>query len=281
MCGEQVTIELETERAHPHDKLGQGDILAIEYPDGQTGPELGLIINADCDLANSKIDGTIAYLPIFSFREYLAQFWVPGFLRLTADESARRIVEITKAGSSGTDDLALMLERLPETEAIARLCGLSGVRPKDHSAIADHVRKLIVCRDELSTAYTRFERLCQLHKEPQKHARSHIESARKGMGEGHFFVSDLVGRSDLGFVIRMRRIYSLPEEGVFTSPAAQRAGSSGDRVTAIRFARLGPLYRFKVLQLFAQQFSRIGLPDQVTALSTLAVDDLVANIVEA
>jgi hypothetical protein len=100
------------------------------------------------------------------------------------------------------------------------------------------------------------------------------------MGEGQFFVSDLVGRPELGFVIRMRRIYSLAKESVFTSLAAQRTRSDGDQITAVRFARLRPLYRFKVLQLFAQQFSRIGLPDQVTALSALAVDDLVANMVD-
>lgn len=276
-----VTVEVETERAHPQDERGQGDIISIEYPDGQTGPEIGLVINADCDLANGKIDGTIAYLPIYSFREFLALFWVPGYLKSIANESAIRLVDITKAGASGGDDLNLLLEQMPEEEAITRLCGLSGVKPKDHKAIEGHVHKIAICRDEGLAPYSRFERLCRLHKDPQKHARSLIEGARNTMGEGHFFVSDLIGRQELGFVIRMRRIYSLPEENVFTSVAAQRAGSGGDQVTAIRFARLQPLYRFRVLQLFAHQFSRIGLPDQVTALSVLAVDDLVANIVEA
>jgi hypothetical protein len=105
-----VTVEVETERAHPQDELGQGDIIALEYPEGKTGPELGVVINADCDLANGKTDGTIAYLPIFSFRQYLDLFWAPGHLTTTVAESEHRIVEITKAGSSGADDLAQLLK---------------------------------------------------------------------------------------------------------------------------------------------------------------------------
>lgn len=279
--GQWVIIEEETERVHPHDELGQGDIISLEYPDGKTGPELGLVINADCDLANNKTDGTIAYVPIFSFREYLALFWVPSHLETIANESAKRVVDVTKAGASGTDDLILLLESLSQDEAVDRLCGISGVNKKSRKIIEEHVCKLTICRDKLLAPYARFELLCRLHNDPQKHARTLIESARKSMGDGHFFVSDLVDRPDLGFIIRMRRIYSLPEECVFTSIAAQASGSAGDHVTAVRIARLRPLYRFKVLQLFAHQFSKIGLPDQITALSALAVDELVANIVEA
>ncbi|ODT77378.1 MAG: hypothetical protein ABS76_26690 [Pelagibacterium sp. SCN 64-44] len=88
-------------------------------------------------------------------------------------------------------------------------------------------------------------------------------------------------QSEIGYVVRMRRVYSLPESSVFTNLAEQLSHTSGNYTTAFRCARLAPMYKYKVVQLFAQQFSRIGLPDDVTALSALVVDDLVANIAEA
>ena len=277
--GERVTVEVETEHAPAQDARRQGDIIQLEYPEGETGPSLGLVINADCDLANGKTDGTIAYLPIFNFREYLTLFWVPSHLRSTAITAENEIVKMTNAGSNGVGDLVVMFERLAQDEVQKRLCGLPGVKTGNHANIKAGVCKLSICYDESLTPYTRFQRLCRQHKDPQKHAQSLIESAKKEMGDGHFFLSDLYGRSELGFVIRMRRIYSLPEDEVFTSVAAQCARSTGSRVTGVRFARLRPLYRFKAVQLFANQFSRVGLPDEITALSALVVDDIVSDIV--
>jgi hypothetical protein len=95
------------------------------------------------------------------------------------------------------------------------------------------------------------------------------------MGDGHFFISELIDDANVGFVVRMRRIYTLPEADYFVSTSEQRSRSEGDRPTAVRVGRLTGLYRFKILQLFAQQYSRIGLPDEVTALGSLAIDDLV------
>ncbi|RUX78136.1 hypothetical protein EOA25_38970 [Mesorhizobium sp. M2A.F.Ca.ET.040.01.1.1] len=95
------------------------------------------------------------------------------------------------------------------------------------------------------------------------------------MGDGHFFISEIIDDTNVGFVVRMRRIYTLPEVDYFVSTSVQRSRSDGARPTAVRAGRLTGLYRFKLLQLFAQQYSRIGLPDEVTALGALAIDDLV------
>ncbi|MCB0361003.1 MAG: hypothetical protein KDD44_15245, partial [Bdellovibrionales bacterium] len=78
-----------------------------------------------------------------------------------------------------------------------------------------------------------------------------------------------------------RRIYTLPVAQYFVSESEQKSQSTGDRPTAVRIARLTELYRFRLIQLFAYQFSRVGLPDEVTALSALAVDDLVQRFAGA
>lgn len=269
---------METEHAHPQDDKGQGDILVLEYPDGETGPRLGVLINADCDLAHGKTDGTIAYLPMYTFREYLELFWLPAYLTNVAGESTKRIVELVDAGEGGAGDLEILLDRFSEQEATARLCRMPGVGRKAVAEIASHVARVAMVRDAARSAYGRFEGICGLHKDPRKLARSQIERAYRDMSDGHLFISDLATRPEIGFVIRMRRIHSMPEDRVFTSASAQKAGSDGTYITAARIARLSPQYRYKLLQLFAQQFSRIGLDDEITALSSLAIDDLIANI---
>src|SRR5690606_4470775 len=117
--------------------------------------------------------------------------------------------------------------------------------------------------------------LCANASDPVTYAKTHITAAKKTMGDGHFFISELIDDTNVGFVVRMRRIYTLPEVDYFVSTSEQRSQSEGDRPTAVRVGRLTGLYRFKLLQLFAQQYSRIGLPDDVTALGSLAIDDLV------
>lgn len=190
-----MATNVETERPYLTDKLGQGDILKIEYSREQTGPALGVVINADCDLANGKTDGTVAYLPIYSFREYLAQFFIPAYLERIATESTRRITELTNAGPTGPDDLSILLGLVGEEEATTRLCGLEGVKRKDHNTIGELIRKLCICRDETAEPYNRFERLCRQDSNPQKRARTHIEEAYRGLSDGHFFLSELVDQS--------------------------------------------------------------------------------------
>ncbi|MGT2439080.1 hypothetical protein ACU4GH_28585 [Bradyrhizobium betae] len=95
--------------------------------------------------------------------------------------------------------------------------------------------------------------------------------ALKNMGEGHFFINEIAGLQEIGFVVRMTRIYGIDADDVF--PSLPQLAIAGDqaRVSAVRIAKLTNVYRFKIAQLFAYQFSRIGLPDEITELNEVAV----------
>lgn len=275
-----MSTKAETERAHPTDEWRQGDLISIEYPHAAEGPQLGVIINADCDLEHHKTDGVIAYLALYSFRDFLSEFWFKGHIESVAETAIDRIVDLVRGGSTGRDDLEALMRGLSMDEVAARLRSLEHVKRRDHETIGDQLTKLHICRNSELSFYDRFCALCQEQKDPQKYARAQVEHAKTAMGEGHFFLSELVDRSELGFVVRMRRIYSIAEERAFKSIAAQRSSTTGNDVTAVRIGRLTELYKFKVLQIFAHQFSRVGLPDEITALSSLAIDDLVADILQ-
>lgn len=264
----------ETERISSQEPRGQGDIIRIEWGnDEAAAPHYGVIINADCDLAWGRTDGVIAFLPLYSFHDYLAHFWAGAHIQGVMTTETSAVLQL--AGDTDGEALHQWI-RTSGAESVAdSIKQYKGLRKKDSEKLDRSLRLLAVCLDENETAIMRFRGICAAASEPTSYARSHVLGAKKAMGEGHFFISDLVGDPDVGFVIRLRRIYTIPEQDVFISTSDQMSKSQGNHVTAVRVARLTERYRFKLLQVFSQQYSRIGLNDDVMALSNLAVDDLV------
>jgi hypothetical protein len=273
-----MQVVRETERVRAADDWAQGDIIHIDNPHNvDLAPRLGIIINADCDLAHMKTDGVIAYLPVYTFREYLELFWAQSHVDDVARTAATKVLEVVGDEEQSTANLCDMLRASPQTELVEHLSSAADLKKGDRIALANSLAKLAIASDETLPPLERFSALCRNEKEPERHARKQILDARRAMGDGHFLISEILDQPEVGFVVRMRRIWAVPEDLCFTSTATQRASSRADVLTAVRVARLTPLYRFKVLQIFAQQFSRIGLPDEVTALGDLAIDDLVQS----
>jgi hypothetical protein len=106
----------------------------------------------------------------------------------------------------------------------------------------------------------------------------HAKRALKNLGEGNFFINEIFGLLNVGFVARMRRIYSVDSDCVFSSRSEFASRQMHGTHFGIRIAKLTNLYRFKVAQLFALQFSRIGLPDEITSLNEVAVQAAISNL---
>jgi hypothetical protein len=272
-----VVTQRETERIPPQDAKSQGDIIRVEWPKGEFGPNLGVVINADCDLAHSKTDGVITFLPIYSFHDYLSLFWAPGQVQGVVVSSTKSVLELVN--DADAEGLQAWLRASGPDVVCSSLVEVAKLKKNLALKLERELRRLAIAQDDELSAITRFQRICAAESDPLHYARIQITSAKTTMGEGHFFISDLVDEHSVGFVVRMRRIYTIPDGDYFLSTSEQRTKNWADRPTAIRVARLTELYRFKVLQLFAQQYSRIGLPDEVTALSALAIDDLVTTII--
>lgn len=269
----------ETERTKPTDELRQGDILRLEDGAGRGRiPALGVIINADCDLAHGKLDGVIAYLPMYAFRTYLGRFWAPSFVEEQRRSLIERIRTLCGLDDRGEEDLMRWLACAEVADVIARLSKACDLKGKDAAELADKLERLAICVRPSCEPLAAFASFCQREKNPQQFARKRISHAHSNMGDGHFFVSEIVGESEVGFVVRMRRIYTIDAACCFSSQAAQLASTSGDGLTAVRIARFAPPFRFKLAQLFAYQFSRIGLPDEAAALSSLAIEDMVMQL---
>ena len=271
----------ETERVKPGDDFRQGDILRLEDgPDRLRLSELGIIINADCDLVHGKLDGVIAYLPVYPFHTYLARFWAPSYVDELRRTHLERVKAICNLDDREADELLHWLPKTPLQEIHARLSTSFNLKNKNATDLHDKLEKLAFCTDPDRDPLAVFSWFCHRDKNAEQFARKQIAQAYAGMGDGHFFISEIVGNAGIGFVIRMRRIYTIDADCCFPSQSSRLASTAGDRLTAFRVARLAPPFRFKLAQLFAYQFSRIGLPDEVTALSGLAIEDALHQLLE-
>jgi hypothetical protein len=268
----------ESQLCEPTQKLHQGDIIRIYNVDKLRHPTLGVIINADCDLENEKLDGVIAYLPIFEFEEYLTKFWLSAYVSQRREASLANIARICNLGSQERLDLVDWLSNDSLQAVIVKTKLTTDALKLNKKDTADVNVELTTLHKCLTVGYDRLEILtyfCELKK--PKHidtAKNMVSEAKKNMGDDHFFLSEIVGENKIGFVIRMRRIYTIEADRCFTSEAELRAKLTGSGTAAGRKARLTPLYQFKVAQMFASQYSRIGLPNEITQLSQLVIDDL-------
>ena len=163
-------------------------------------------------------------------------------------------------------------------DVLKKLVDATKIKQSEQANLAKQLSRLQISKNIRTDPLDVFSCLCKLEKDPKSHANKQLKAAKKAMGDGHFFISDLSGHEEIGFVIRMLRICTLDADCCFRSVAAQKSSSNGTKTTAVRIARLTDLYQFKIAQMFAHQYSRIGLPDEITALDDLAIDDIAAQI---
>jgi len=271
----------ETERTRAIEEFRQGDILRIEEGSTEDPPsELGIIINADCDLVHGKHDGVIAYLPVYPFEQYVARFWAPKYVAEISRRTSATIKSICKLRPKEIDDLVLWLRSGSWIEIYPKLSGNGGLKKRQEENLRDALEVLAVCSNPEHDSYDTFVWHCHRDSEPEKYIRRQIGRAYREMGDGHLFISEIVGNDGIGFVIRMRRIYTIDVEYCFSSEPRRLVSTGGNHVTAVRFARLAPPFRFKFAQLFAYQFSKIGLPDEAIELNELAVDHMSQTVLE-
>lgn len=271
----------ETDKVSPSDELRQGDIISLENIDPKPGQEtLGVIINADCDLAHHKCDGVIAYLPIFTFGEYIEYFWAPKYLEHQKKTLASSILSLC---GSENEDPELLFDWLKYEEADQLTTKLmdNNSAKRARQDLTEKIERLRVCIMASGNPMKAISHFFCLDKKPDIFAVKQIMSEFKEMGDGHFFINEITGDARLGFVIRMRRICSLESSNCYRSRSQQLKEDYKGKASAYRIATLTPPFKFRLAQIFAYQFSRVGLPDEISELRSLVIEDAAYSILAA
>lgn len=274
----EQTKRVETVTLSEKDALGQGDILRLIG--NETPPRLGVIINADCDLAWGRTDGVISYLPIYSMKEYLAEFWMMDFLSGQKKQFVSDILSICSFPSTDSEALLRWLHDDDKSDVVTNLSVAGELNRKAKARLEEKVGDYLHIFGSTDEPDEQFKRLCSRQRNPEQFAQKQIQAAYKSMGDGHLVINELYGEREMGFVVRMLRIYSIDEKLCFNSERRYHTGNSQPDVAAIRLCRLSGVFQFKLAQQFAYQFSRVGLPDEFREMHSLVLNDIAAGFSE-
>ncbi|BAM90985.1 hypothetical protein S58_50060 [Bradyrhizobium oligotrophicum S58] len=265
------TLQLiETEVTQSTAPFLQGDIIRLLPESERPDPALGVIINADCDLVNCKIDGFVSYFPVYSFSRYFEKFWIPTYIEARRLELLNQVTQICALQTDNYDALTNWLRDDAANIVIENLSKTYSVRP---NTIAPKIAELSLIERSNTFDARLLERIFEEQHLEKKDAFAKLaRRALKNLGDGNFFINEIAGLDQIGFVIRMRRIYGIDAEHVHPSPPSITSPGKHTSLHAVRIAKLSNLYRFKMAQLFSYQFSRIGLPDEITRLNEIAAE---------
>lgn len=269
----------ETEPAPLAEEFKQGDILRfIDRDDGSSYPRWGVIINADCDLAHCRIDGVVSYLPMYPFKDYLTQFWIPTYLNNRKTELAQQLCAVCDLPVDSSEEFIQWLREEEFSTVLGKCINQFRLR---RSQLESKLRELslITSANNLNLGAL-LETLAAQGQSVDAHFERLAKNALRGLGDSQFFLNEICGEPDFGYVVRMRRIYGISTEHIFRSFQDFSVVHSGNEACGFRIARLSNLYRFKIAQIFAHQFSRIGLPDEITSLNTFAAEAAISSLVE-
>ena len=256
---------------------GQGDIIRLQ--ERPNPPHLGVVINADCDLLHNKTDGVCSFLPIYSFYEYLVEFWVDRFLHSHKQQIVSQIADAISQPDTEHYTLQQWLESDDSTSIPDRLTDEFSLTQKTKTSLSKKVALYTTASSSALSPIDQFVTFCRTQNDPIGYARRQLGAATKQMGDDHMFLNQIHGQPELGFVIRTRRIYSIETDKYFRSEPELRTSPYSRNLCAIRVAQLTELMRFQLIQLFVHHFTRIGLPDDLRDMRQLILDDLANTLV--
>ncbi|MFG1938241.1 hypothetical protein [Micromonospora tulbaghiae] len=253
--------------------IRQGDI--FKFRDGLSVDDVwqraGVIVTADCDIANDKHGGILSYVPILSLREYLAWRVLP---RIAGNRRRRVLRDLSDTVGRIEADAdiepglsARAVEVLATVEnGLRDLCSyLRVVTPKDFDALAAMIGEIAVLDRVLkSSEYDeQFRALVSTCKPTKKKSAadvllSEVRDQLRNLPGDVFFISSLDREHTEGFVAYLRLIRETRLQHLSTS----YYDKGGRGVVAHRISRLQAPYVYRLTQQMADVFASIGLPEE-------------------
>jgi len=216
---------------------------------------------------------------MYTFVDYFCQFWIPTYIETRRRELANSICSLCKLSETHANELIQWLGEDDETTVLTRCISNFKVK-KSKIELKIKELALILSNHPLDISLL-LSTIAVTDQTPGPQLEKFTRMALKDLGDSHIFINEIDGLKDLGYVVRMRRTFGISTESVFASFSDFQVVGTVGRISGIRITRLTNLYRFKVAQAFAYQFSRIGLSAEITSLNALAVEAAVATFTEA
>jgi hypothetical protein len=250
------------------EEVRQGDIIRKLHPKTGEVEKLGIVITADCDIAQRKAGERYTWLEIVPMTAYIEGPWAQEQLRKLSEKRSKGICEYLNGQIRKLQlDLAALTHeslvqwlrsKTPEdilVSATGQASITDGKPLRDLQGFA-----LTVSTDENQSAFSRLKAAWKFFGFEEKIQRENVRNAFKDGGgfQDYFVLPELPRQTDLGFVVMLRSMWPIMAPELYLTEQDARIHDRPDAFH--RLGRLNDGVRFSFTQKLAFLFSRIGMP---------------------
>ncbi|SFB19126.1 hypothetical protein SAMN03159488_02287 [Pseudomonas sp. NFIX10] len=250
------------------EEVRQGDIIRQVNPKTSETERLGIVITADCDIAQKKAGERYTWLEIVSMAAYVEGPWAQEQLRKLSEKRAKGVCDYLNGQirKQQPDLTALTYESLVQwlrsKSAEDIFTSATGKAPTaDDKPLRDlQGFALTVSADETQSAFSRLKAAWTLFGVDEKTQQDNVRNAFKDSGgfQDYFVLPELPRETGLGFVVMLRSMWSIMASDLYPTEQDARIHDRPDAFH--RLGRLNDGIRFSITQKLAFLFSRIGMP---------------------
>lgn len=244
----------------------QGDLIT-NYADSSEEKKFGMILNADCDIAQRKFGNNFSWIEIIPAIDYLNSIWSEEQCHSVLE--SKRVVQAISAinqylQKKNKNFLPLTVMGLCEwlgeyQDSSEFFTAIGKTASGDEKTSLELIRLASNTNCNEMTSSDRLRKIWKLlGKKPTEINESLKKALTKNDGFPDFFLlPELENYEGKGFVALLRVINSTPKSNLFKSSVEARINSS-ESYYFYRFSRLSDGIRFHIVQKMAFLFSRIG-----------------------
>lgn len=262
------------------EELRQGDIIRKLNPKTGEAEKLGILITADCDIAQKKAGERYTWLEILPMVAYIEGPWAQDQLRKLSEKRSKAICEHLNSqirkrqpGLSALthESLVQWLRSRTAAEILASATGeaptVDGKPLRDLQGFA-----LTVSADETQSAFSRLKAAWTFFGVEEKNQQETVRNAFKDGGgfQDYFVLPELPRQAGLGFVVMLRSMWTIMASELYLTEQDARIHDRPDGFH--RLGRLNDGIRFSITQKLAFLFSRIGMPKAFESACEIAAE---------
>ena len=264
------------------DHLCQGDILQASAEENE---KFGILITADCDLAQDKTHGELNMLEMVTAESFFRDIWPAREHKHLADEILKNSLAKIKEHKSikSVQNLKLNEETLCDwirSDGHEKICEDLG-KSRQTNQLLPFLKSLekVLCNPTPSKTQI-FDLWNELNKSDgyKKDRINRAIDPSKGQADV-FFLPYLPQHAEIGYVTLLRRIRQVDESNVFRNRQEKLRSSSGPGY--FRIARLTDNLRFSLVQKMSVLFSRIGhevdFETELREASNITINTMIAE----
>ena len=264
--------------ANDDSELRQGDIFIYrDWPSRSDWDQIGILLTADCDIAQKKFGRFLTYLPLVSLTQYVKGTIIPNNLQKQMLALMEEISKLYFKGRRAVDPDAKppsinVMERwvsegeISDLNEYVKLSNAECARLRDLKSIASeglvrHEGNFLSNQSLLKRSYGALKNKSE--EQQKEFLRNIVKNSLINTSQDVYFVSSVPGipsglGDGLGYYVLLREVRPISMDNISNCVSDMIEANN----SAIRVARLEPVFKHGLTQKFAYLFSRIGFPEE-------------------